>query len=277
MELKHKQQLIRRLFGYFIVDGYSVDESCVSADCYISDWYYFDFIEDYLDVDGTNEYYQIAVPLEESSSVQLKSKFLQQGNIPIGIFLSFNLNLEKRAEKKFPEYINIPIYAVYQKDGLFKISIEQNEWIPSLNIPLNEDEEERVKKQTFPLEIIDLSSYNELLSRKLFGYVTTNGGIIIICSGDPDFLYLCRKEGGWCDKKHQIIVSGESEENKGFRVAVMFHIPEEIQDREFPVYGEYEGDFLKRIVIEIASGEEGKKVWDYNFSDSNESIAASQE
>jgi hypothetical protein len=33
----------------------------------------------------------------------------------------------------------------------------------------------------------------------------------------------------------------------------MAHIPEKLCNTEFPVYGEYEGDLLKRITIEIAN------------------------
>ena len=53
----------------------------------------------------------------------------------------------------------------------------------------------------------------------------------------------------------------------GFHGAVIINIPEDLRDREFSVFGEYERNALKRIIIEIADSikGEGEKVWDYNF------------
>ena len=62
-----------------------------------------------------------------------------------------------------------------------------------------------------------------------------------------EYVGLCRSHYHY--KSHQIIVPADE---TGFRAGVVAHIPEELQDREFPVYGEYQGDRLKRITIEIA-------------------------
>jgi hypothetical protein len=260
--MKLRKTLIsRHLLGYFQVEGDSM------IGCYVIDWRYASEIANSIIFSGDDEHPQIALSINSdlNKATNIPVAFQQKGYIRVGVFPSFNLRLYKRVEQNFPEYIDIPVYVYFKKDWQVYLSIELDEWMSALDI-VSEEEENRVLKEKFPTQVFELPKSKELPRKRLFGYCTATGGGILICENDWLKVRACYKNFYFLDYGTQVTQPDEGEDMPGFRVGVFFAVPEELQDREFPVYGEYEGDFLKRIVIEIAQREEGKKVWDYNFS-----------
>jgi len=94
-----------------------------------------------------------------------------------------------------------------------------------------------------------LLTSKQSLRRHLLGYVSAIGGGVLFC--DSTFVRMCREYD--CGIEDQITVPADGEASPGFRVGVNAYIPKELRNREFPVYGEYEGDLLKRITIEIVN------------------------
>lgn len=265
MKLDNNNLVIRRLLGYFMTIGNS-------GACEIYDSAFEMYIEEYgINYGGSDDCPQTNFPIDSTPvrGLSLPPKFYEQGYVSVNVYPSFKLRLNKRVETEFPEYNDIPIYLVRQNNWQLSVVIELDEWIQSLEIPDEDEEYEKVLYQTFPVEVVDASKATGRLPRKLFGHVTAIEGGIFIC--ETSFLYPFRKDSDFSEERNQVVVSG----NPCYRGGIRFYLPEELKDKEFPVFGEYEGDFLKRIVIEIASGEEGEKVWNYNFSDRNESIVTS--
>ncbi|HBE17188.1 MAG TPA: hypothetical protein DEG17_23080 [Cyanobacteria bacterium UBA11149] len=69
------------------------------------------------------------------------------------------------------------------------------------------------------------------------GYVTATGQAILIC--DTDMIQMCEN---YIDYNSSQITVPPDGEIIGFRVGVIADIKSEADDREYPVYGEYEGD-----------------------------------
>jgi hypothetical protein len=239
MESKTQQQLTRKLLGYFMVDG-------ISSGCLIVDSLYSR--ESLYYPTGDEEYPQHSIPVDEADILPGLPRFYELGYIPVGVEPSFELSYHNRQEKEIHKFVDIPVYAISQDDWLTSIAVEIEEWIPALKI-LDEEQYEEIIKKTYSPEFYDLMADKQSLRRHLFGYVTATGGVILIC--DTDFVRMCREYDNWIDD--QITVSADGEASPGFRVGVNAHIPEELRNREFPVYGEYEGDLLKRITIEIVN------------------------
>jgi hypothetical protein len=215
MEKESKIQLTQKLLGYFILmAGYS--------SCMIFDWGYGSLCLDYLG-DSDNDY-QIAIPTKHSESgyilgaVQHPIELIEKGN-------SFD-----SASLLEPE---IPVYAEYEGDSLKRVSIEIELWTG-----------ER-QKLTTHLEEPGLPNKRSQLIRNLLGYVTSTGGTVVIC--DMDLVKLCIDCANY---DSQIRYDMEGENPSLLRAGVRFSLP--IDDKEIPVYGEYEGNQIKRITIEIA-------------------------
>ena len=259
MKLEQKQ-VTRRLLGYFLTGGdVAADDA---AYCNVIDWAFCSTVLEYYLGRGEPPQTTYTVGIEPVPKSTVPPKFSELGYIHVQVAPSFTLRLEGRNETELPEYIDVPVYVLREEDWRISIVVELDEWIPALNIPHDEEQRDLIRKQIFPLEIIDLSETQQSLRRKLFGYVSTTGGGIVLC--DTDYIWSASQN---CVEKdeHQIVGQALDEEYPDYRAAVFFHIPEELEDRQFPVFGEYDGDFLTRIIVEIADFEQGKKVWNYNF------------
>ncbi len=236
MESEAKPQLTRKLLGYFMGDG--TISSCLIVDClYCRESLEYPFEDE--------EHAQVIIPVDEADIAPTLPRFYELGYIPTTVIPSFELSYDSRQEKEIPEFVDIPVYAISQDDLRTSINIKIEEWIPSLKI-LDEEQYDELSYRTYAPEFYDLMVGKQSLHRHLFGYVAANGGAILIC--DPQFVRMCREYD--CGSE-QIIVPADGEESPGFCVGVNAEIPEELLNREFPVYGEYEGDSLKRITIEI--------------------------
>jgi hypothetical protein len=239
MKQESKNQVTRKLLGYFMI------EDC-SGGCLIVDWLYSVESLDYFS--GDREHPQLSIPIDEADVPSMFPRYHELEYIHVGVDPSFELIYYSRQGQEIPEFVDIPVYAIERGDYRTIISVEIEEWIPTLKI-LNEEQEEEHRKKIFEPESYNLLVGKQPLRRHLFGYASATGGGILIC--DMDFVRLCREYHDCISD--QVIVSADGEESPGFRAGVVAHIPEELQDREFPVYGEYEGDLLKRITIEIAN------------------------
>ncbi|MGF1490638.1 MAG: hypothetical protein ACFBSE_26400 [Prochloraceae cyanobacterium] len=268
MKLEKKQQVTRRLLGYFLAEGdVAANES---ACCNIIDWEFCsDVLEYYTSCEESPQMTYI-VGTEPVGKNRVPPKFSELGYIHVSVAPSFTLRLEGRNETELPEYIDVPVYVLCEKDWGISVVVELDEWISALDIPNDDEQRDIIRKQIFPLEIIDLSKTQRSLRRKLFGYVSATGGGIVLCEDN----YIWSATQAFIeDKEHQIIGLAFDEGYPDYRAAVFFHIPEELEDRQFPVFGEYDGDFLTRIIVEIADFEQGEKVWNYNFpQESKETI-----
>ncbi|HBE20730.1 MAG TPA: hypothetical protein DEG17_02775 [Cyanobacteria bacterium UBA11149] len=236
MKQQSKDPATRKLLGYFMVDG-------SSSGCLIVDWLYSKESLNYFS--GDDNHPQIIIPTDADIDPGFP-RFHELGYISAGVYPSIELRDNDRQEQEIREY-DIPVYAIATGDSHTIISVEIEEWIPTLKI-LDEAQEEEIKKKIFEPELCGLLGTKQALRRHKFGYATATGGGILIC--DMDFVRMCREYHDCIG--NQVIVSADGEESPGFRAGVIALIPEELQDREFPVYGEYEGDLLKRITIEIA-------------------------
>lgn len=234
MEQKSKEPLNRKLIGYFML------EDC-SGGCLIVDWLYS--VESLYYPSGDEKQPQIIIPIGYELDPGFP-RYHELGYIPAGVYPSFDLRLEA----KIPEFVDIPVYTISQGDLRTSIVVEIEEWIPALKI-LDEEQDEELRKKTFDIERWELLAEQQPFRRHLFGYVTATGGGILTC--DSTFTRMCREYHDCIG--NQITVPADGEESPGFRAGVIALIPEELRNREFPVYGEYEGDLLKRITIEIAS------------------------
>lgn len=252
MELQQKK-IKRRLLGYFMVEGHSM------LTCRIVDWKY---LEEYLLRNPDEECQIISYIDSETLKTKLPQQFYKQGYIRVGVDPSFELSLQERVEQQFPKYIDIPVYGIYQDDGQFSVSVELNEWVTSYKVWDSEDEQSERNVAFSKDRVCYLSTSEKLLTRKLIGYVTGIWGEIIIC--ETEFVDICNEYKTPSDST-QVTVPSLDENVPGFRGAVIINLPEDLRDREFPVFGEYERNTLKRIIIEIADSTKGKKVWDYNF------------
>ncbi|WP_017660514.1 hypothetical protein [Baaleninema simplex] len=91
----------------------------------------------------------------------------------------------------------------------------------------------------------------ELLDVELIGYTTIIGGGLFIC--DLDMLWMSRRYSGGFSERNQIADSREGDA-PGFCIGVALClelqgiIPE--KGVELPIYGEYKGNFLQRVIIE---------------------------
>ena len=240
MESETKQPLTRKLIGYFMV------ETRIGG-CIIVDPLYSRESLNYLSLN--EEYPEIIIPVNEADIRPTAPRFYDLGYIPVGVNPPFQLSDYSGQEKEIPEYVDIPVYAISQGDLLTSIAVEIEEWIPSLKI-LDEEQDEAIRKKEHAPKFYDLMPGKQSLRRHLLGYVTATGGGIVICH--IDFVRMCREFDYGIDE--QLTVPEDGEDSPGFRVGVNAHISEEsLLNREFPVYGEYEGDSLKRITIEIVN------------------------
>jgi hypothetical protein len=150
-----------------------------------------------------------------------------------------SIDIDFTFDSEIPFYTEIPVYANYNERNLLtSISVEVDLWVPRVEI--TDEQEPIVQKKDSGL----LKTTTEL-NRNLIGSLTATGDAILIC--DMDMIHLCHDCATY-NGESQIIAPPEGED-KGFHAGVVFEIE---SDREFPVYGEYEGDSLKRITIEIA-------------------------
>ncbi|HBE20726.1 MAG TPA: hypothetical protein DEG17_10585 [Cyanobacteria bacterium UBA11149] len=232
MERESQQPLHRKLLGYFMVDS-------IYGACLIVDWRYCVESLDY--PSGDEEYPQIIIPTDAESDPRVP-RYYELGYIPAGVYPSIDLRSDGRQEAEITEYVDIPVYVISKGDFPTSIYVDIEGWIPRLEIV---DEEPQPTVQTEEFDWIETRNH---LTRKLFGYVSATGGGILICN--MDLVRLCRNYHNCLSDDNEIIAPPEGE-SPGFRTGVVAHIPEELQDREFPVYGEYEGDLLKRITVEI--------------------------
>ncbi len=238
MERTSEEQLTRKLLGYFMI------EDC-SGGCLIVDWLYS--VESLYYPSGDENQPQIIIPIGSELDRGFP-RYNELGYIPVGVYPSFELRAYGREGQKIPQYVDIPVYAIDTGDSQTIIYVEIEEWVPTLKI-LDEEQDEELRKKIFESELCDLLEGKKPRNRNLFGYVSATGGGILIC--DSMFVKICREYHDCIG--NQITVPADGEESPGFRSGVMALIPEELQDREFPVYGEYEGELLKRITIEIAN------------------------
>ncbi len=132
-----------------------------------------------------------------------------------------------------------PVYAEYEADLLLRISIEIHLFIT---------EEQKFTSKMEESRLLDTTTQ---LIKKLLGYVAVNGGCCLIT--DMENVQLCLDHFNTVDS--QITVPIDCDQFDSFRAGVLAET--QIDDREFPVYGEYEGDLLKRITIEIADSTQG--------------------
>ena len=233
MKQESKEQLTQKLIGYLTLNT-------ISAGCLIVDWLYC--VESLYYLTGDEENRQLIIPKEFGWSPSVPDKYNELGYLRVGVNPSVELGLYS-SEEQAPEFVDIPVYALGKGDWHKSIFIEINQWVETLEIEEGE-EEQYLNSQR---EGSNWQEITEQLSRKLFGYTTAIGGGILIC--DMDFVRMCRN---YHDHMSDQIIVPTIDSVKGYRAGVMVYIPEELQDREFPVYGEYEGDLLKRIAIEIA-------------------------
>ena len=249
MKLQREQKIKRRLLGYFMVEGHSM------LTCQIVDWKY---LEEYFQGDIEEKcqtIFSIDPNMSTEKKLELPQRFYEQGYIRVGVYPSFELSLQERDEQQFPEYIDIPVYANYRDDGQFSVSVEFSQWVASYEVWNSEDEQLERAKFLSEEQIDYLSESENLLTRKLIGYVTGVWGEIIIC--ETEFIDICNRYKTPFDST-QIIVPSLEENVPGFRGAVIVNIPEHLRDREFSVFGEYERNILKRITVEIADSIKGK-------------------
>ncbi|HAJ63382.1 MAG TPA: hypothetical protein DDW76_27730 [Cyanobacteria bacterium UBA11369] len=238
MERENQDLLTRKLLGYFMI------EDC-SGGCLIVDWLYS--VESLHYPSGDEKQPQIIIPIGSELDPGFP-RYYQLGYIPAGVYPSFELRSYGRLEQEITEYVDIPVYAIAKGDSHTIVSVEIEEWTPTLKI-VNEEEYEEISTKKNAPELFELLATKQPLRRHLFGYVSATGGGILIC--DSMFVKLCREYHDCIG--NQITVPPDGEESPGFRAGVVAIIPEELRNREFPVYGEYEGDSLKRITIEIAN------------------------
>jgi hypothetical protein len=187
-----------------------------SSSCIIIDWNYGSLCLDY----GIDD--QIVIPVNS-----------ELGYVRAGICVDIDLTSDSQVTND----IEIPVYADYQGDLLTNICIEIDLWISAVDI---------TKRQEPTVEGEEYKSLNQTtqLARKLIGYVTATGHGIIIC--DIDMLRMCENYNDYVNSQITIPPDGEI---IGFRVGVLAEI--QLDDKEFPVYGEYKDDSIKRIIIEI--------------------------
>jgi hypothetical protein len=217
MKQESKEPSSQKLLGYFILMS-----GCSS--CMIFDWGYGSWCLDYLG--DTDDDYQIAIPTKHSESgyilaaVQHPIELIdEQGN---------------RVDPASPIDPEIPVYAEYEGDSLKRITIE---------IELLTREKQNL---TTHLEEPGSPNKSSQLTRNLLGCVTSTGGAVVIC--DMDMVKLCID---CADYDSQITDEMDGEDPSLLRTGVQVSLP--IDDIENPVYGEYEGELLKRITLEIAN------------------------
>ena len=219
MELETKKRFPRKLLGQFILIG-------GSSSCIIFNRAFGSQSLNYLG-DSDNDY-QIIIPTD----------LFESGYILAAVQHPIELIDEKgnRFDYTSPLDPEIPVYAEYKNELLKRISIEIASWIvQEQNITLQ-------RKNSLP------PAKTKQLNRKLLGYVTTTGSAIVIC--DMDMVHLSRDCAAY---ENQLIDEMEGEDPSPLRVGVQVNLPIENREipREYPVYGEYEGETLKRITIEI--------------------------
>jgi hypothetical protein len=231
MKVNNQEQLQLKLLGYFTINS-------TLSGCLIVDWLYSVESLDY--PSGDEEYPQLILPKEFDWYPCVPQKYNELGYLTIGVNPSVELGLELRGL----EFVDIPVYALGKGERHQSIFIEIHQWVETLEIEEGE-EEQYINPQ---IEETNWQETTQALSRKFFGYTTAIGGGILIC--DMDFVRMCQN---YHDNINAQIIVPVIDSVKGFRAGVVADIPEDLRDREFPVYGEYEGDTLKRITIEIAN------------------------
>lgn len=243
MNLESKKGTYQKLLGYFLV----LDSDCGTG-----------IIVDMEIGHNSTEYVldniQIFVPQNYNNPDLIieKSDYFRGGVcIPIDIGNS-------------PEVLNeidIPVFAQYYDNRLTGISIEIDRWEAALDI-FNVDEYRLKERKNDRFSVRKKSKL-----RKLLGYITVSGGSILIA--ELDLIKISEQSYGY--QNPQIIVPN----GYSFRGGVVAPIPDELTEQElenieYPVYGEYEGKFLKRIFVDYTEKrkiqpftvEEMKKIFD---------------
>ena len=244
MNLESKKGTYQKLLGYFLV----LDSDCGTG--IIVDMEIGHNCTDY----GLDNI-QIFVPRNYNNNPDLiteKSDYFRAG-------ICFDINVGNSPE--IPSEIDIPVFAQYYCDRLTGISIEIDHWKPKLKI-FNVDEYRLKEKNNDRFPVRTKSKL-----RKLLGYITVSGGSILIA--ELDLIKISEQSYGY--QNPQIIVPN----GYSFRGGVVAPIPDELTEQElenieYPVYGEYEGKFLKRIFIDYTEKrkiqpftvEEMKKIFD---------------
>jgi hypothetical protein len=253
MSLENQPQPTRQLLGHFLIVG-AYSSALIVDWGYLKDTLYYD--------SGDDEHPQITIPVDAEWNPDVP-KFTELGYIPVGVCPSIDLSeaADQLTGKPYTN-IDIPVYAIGHGEAHTGLLIDVAAWIPSeevslaaYNFKLEQEDELGVAYTLYPPglpEVWELSPDQPVLRRQFFGYVTALGGGIVVC--DSDLIWLVDDQHDGCTF-NQIICSAEADDAPGGRIGVMAYLPAEFQDKEFPVYGEYDGENLQHIIVEITDAD----------------------
>ncbi len=128
-----------------------------------------------------------------------------------------------------PESGEVPVYAELDGTRPRRLVADATLWVPEGGTPVSGD--------------LDLSRAGQGRGAPL-GYVTARGGSILFA--ETDFYRLCVDQIDY--EVSQITAHDEGPE---WRVGVYARLTTLDDDREYPVYAEYEGEMLARVIVDL--------------------------
>ncbi len=188
------------------------------ASCYVLDWGYSSNGFEYEYVD------------EDEGPQLIMSEDYPYGALPAGIHMDISLS----------EHGEVPVYIERVDEALTRVIVAIDRWVrpgqePATALPADER------------AILTNDDTEQPRRREALGSVTASADGILVT--EIDFLDACRRYGP--APTSQITIPPDNDDQEPLHIGVLVGLTPQRPDQEFPVFCDYEGERLTRIVVEI--------------------------